>query len=109
MEFALCCKNNVAVLANLSSSSSDDGSVYSFGENKLGQLGQGSQTYAVLSPALVSNLVYIVCICQIIYEHPVCWLISILKSTSHLDMVLYLRAYRHTQRVFCETFGKMFF
>lgn len=84
MEFALCCKNSVAVLANLSSSS-DDGSVYSFGENKLGQLGQGSQTYAVLSPALVSNLVYIVCICEIIYEHPVSWLISILKIISHLD------------------------
>lgn len=33
----------------------DDGAVYSFGENKLGQLGQGTQTDAVLSPALVKT------------------------------------------------------
>lgn len=38
----------------LAAVSSEDGTVYSFGENKLGQLGQGSQTDAVLSPAPVS-------------------------------------------------------
>lgn len=31
----------------------ENGIVYSFGENKLGQLGQGNQTDAVLSPAKV--------------------------------------------------------
>lgn len=31
----------------------ENGTVYSFGENKLGQLGQGNQTDAVLSPATV--------------------------------------------------------
>lgn len=35
--------------------SSEDGTAYSFGENKLGQLGQGNQTDAVLSPAPVSH------------------------------------------------------
>lgn len=35
--------------------SSDDGTAYAFGENKLGQLGQGSQTDAVLSPVPVSH------------------------------------------------------
>ena len=32
----------------------EEGTAYSFGENKLGQLGQGNQTDAVLSPAAVS-------------------------------------------------------
>lgn len=31
----------------------ENGTVYTFGENKLGQLGQGNQTDAVLSPATV--------------------------------------------------------
>lgn len=31
----------------------ENGTVYSFGENKLGQLGHGNQTDAVLSPATV--------------------------------------------------------
>lgn len=34
--------------------SPESGTVYSFGENKLGQLGQGNQTDAVLTPATVS-------------------------------------------------------
>lgn len=43
--------------------------MYSFGENKLGQLGQGNQTDAVLTPALVSQSVtrtfpsFIICKC----------------------------------------------
>ncbi|XP_003962937.1 protein RCC2 homolog [Takifugu rubripes] len=44
---AACGRNHTLALT-------DNGSVYSFGENKLGQLGQCSQTYAVLSPALIS-------------------------------------------------------
>lgn len=33
--------------------SSENGTAYSFGENKMGQLGQGNQTDAILSPAPV--------------------------------------------------------
>lgn len=42
-------------LVNVVFFSSEDGTAYSFGENKLGQLGQGNQTDAVLSPAPVSQ------------------------------------------------------
>lgn len=53
--------------------SSEDGTVYSFGENKLGQLGQGSQTDAVLSPAPVSvaSVQIIPDPCQIVWRLPV--------------------------------------
>ncbi|XP_037552801.1 uncharacterized protein LOC119429198, partial [Nematolebias whitei] len=44
---AACGRNHTLALT-------EDGTVYSFGENKLGQLGQGSQTDAVLSPAPIS-------------------------------------------------------
>ncbi|PWA24252.1 hypothetical protein CCH79_00017903 [Gambusia affinis] len=44
---AACGRNHTMALT-------EDGTVYSFGENKLGQLGQGSQTDAVLSPAPIS-------------------------------------------------------
>ncbi|KAI3357342.1 hypothetical protein L3Q82_015490 [Scortum barcoo] len=41
---AACGRNHTLALT-------EDGTAYSFGENKLGQLGQGNQTDAVLSPA----------------------------------------------------------
>lgn len=46
---AACGRNHTLALT-------EGGTAYSFGENKLGQLGQGNQTDAVLSPALVSNI-----------------------------------------------------
>ncbi|CAL9703770.1 unnamed protein product [Knipowitschia caucasica] len=44
---AACGRNHTLALT-------EDGTAFSFGENKLGQLGQGSQTDAVLSPATIS-------------------------------------------------------
>ncbi|KAF7642468.1 hypothetical protein LDENG_00257440, partial [Lucifuga dentata] len=44
---AACGRNHTLALT-------EDGATYSFGENKLGQLGQGNQTDAVLSPAPIS-------------------------------------------------------
>ncbi|XP_026187943.1 protein RCC2 homolog isoform X2 [Mastacembelus armatus] len=44
---AACGRNHTLALT-------EDGTAYSFGENKLGQLGQGNQTDAVLSPAPIS-------------------------------------------------------
>ncbi|KAK7884104.1 hypothetical protein WMY93_027227 [Mugilogobius chulae] len=44
---AACGRNHTLALT-------EDGTAFSFGENKLGQLGQGSQTDAVLSPATLS-------------------------------------------------------
>ncbi|KAG7250679.1 hypothetical protein CRUP_004131, partial [Coryphaenoides rupestris] len=44
---AACGRNHTLALT-------DEGTAYSFGENKLGQLGQGNQTDAVLSPAPIS-------------------------------------------------------
>ncbi|XP_053499392.1 protein RCC2 homolog isoform X1 [Ictalurus furcatus] len=43
---AACGRNHTLALT-------ENGTVYSFGENKLGQLGQGNQTDAVLSPASI--------------------------------------------------------
>uniref|UniRef100_A0A8C1TPW8 Regulator of chromosome condensation 2 n=2 Tax=Cyprinus carpio TaxID=7962 RepID=A0A8C1TPW8_CYPCA len=43
---AACGRNHTMALT-------ENGTVYSFGENKLGQLGQGNQTDAVLSPATI--------------------------------------------------------
>ncbi|XP_064876722.1 protein RCC2 homolog [Oncorhynchus nerka] len=43
---AACGRNHTLALT-------EGGTAYSFGENKLGQLGQGNQTDAVLSPALI--------------------------------------------------------
>uniref|UniRef100_A0AAY4DI72 RCC1-like domain-containing protein n=1 Tax=Denticeps clupeoides TaxID=299321 RepID=A0AAY4DI72_9TELE len=43
---AACGRNHTLALT-------ENGTVYSFGENKLGQLGQGNQTDAVLSPATI--------------------------------------------------------